>query len=106
MDWIDVILMVISFAFLLTVTIGLLHRAFRDYVGKEKAAEAKLIDKYSTRSFRQGKYQSGYVTTNILVFYVKGRTHKFEVDFLAYDFLEKGQLGILKYKGSRYIDFN
>jgi hypothetical protein len=48
----------------------------------------------------------GTITDYIVVFYANGKTLRFKTSVWVYDSVEKGETGILKYKGNKFISYN
>lgn len=70
---------------------------------------AKVIDKYQSHGTRYDfETRKGFKTVfyNTVCFDVNGKVKKFNVSPLAYDYLQKGMQGELKYIDNKYIDFD
>jgi hypothetical protein len=90
----------------LAITLGLLHHVLRNYTGKVENVKAKPVDKYFNTYYRYSRLQGATPKTDyIIVFDVGGKTKRFQVSPFVYDSIQKGENGALKYKGSRFIEF-
>lgn len=84
----------------------LLYRFLQNRVGKPQKRMATVVDKYytvedSVSNARVPRLKALYV----VVFDVKNRILKFDVPVWFYGTIEKGEMGILIYKGTRFINF-
>lgn len=86
------------------IGIGLAVRFYRDRFSKKIRTKAEVIDKYAVPHERYGK-SVRHITDYTVAFDCGARTEKFFVSFLVYDGLEKGDRGVLTYRGSHFISF-
>lgn len=103
MQWVAYVL---EGGLLLVLAVGLIHRLFRNRIGKPSAAEAELIEKREEpyRPFSVfGKLGPSVQRPYTLTFRSKGKLCKFGADRLLYDLAAEGQKVKITYKGSRLI---
>lgn len=89
------------------IACGVVIRLFKDTFGPVKTLDAVVLDKreYSQRVIR--KAQELYTCRKYVVdFNCNGKKKSFYVAEISYKNYRKGQKGILKYKGSKLIDFS
>lgn len=105
-NWATILPMCIFGGFLFVLSILIFIKFFRDHVGKAKIVNAMLINKqhyeYETVSKMAGRQTK---IRYVLVFDINGDEERFDVSSYVYDTYDRGQHGILKYKGSRFIYF-
>lgn len=100
---------IVNFVFALigiAITIGIIVRISSNYFSKEKEVKATVINKqsYDKQIYRNTQApftQKKYVIT----FQCENKKRHFDVSELSYDSYKITQKGILRYKGSRLIDF-
>ena len=91
----------------LVIASGLVIRLIGDVFGSVKASNAVVLDKreYDERIIM--KAQAPYTRKKYVVdFDCNGKKKSFYVSGISYNGYRKGQKGVLKYKGSKIIDFS
>ncbi len=86
------------------IGIGLAVRFFKDRYSKKITIKAEILDKYET-AHPQVKMWVQTVTDHTVVFDCGGETKKFSVSALAFQGMQKGDKGVLTYRGSHFIGF-
>lgn len=88
------------------IVLGLLARFLRDYVRPPVRVEAEVADLYQTRHTQAYHSQPARNKTEFVAVFDCGKTvKKFFVSAFVYDTLRKGQRGNLRYRGSRFLEF-
>lgn len=108
MSWPSILGCIFSGALFLVIILGLLHRFFRDRVRLQRSAPAILRDKETVTaplSPVSGRYPA-VNSRHLLTFDTNDGIRKFDASPLLYDRLEPGDRGILRYRGSRAVDFD
>lgn len=108
MEWYEYIVYGLQGLLLLTIIAGLVHRLFRDYLGKPSKEEAQLLNKRMEQYRQYSKYGvwgRSNRTDHILEFQTDKHHLVFRVNRMLYDAAVKGQKGKLIYKGNRLIRF-
>lgn len=95
-----------GFLLFLLFIIGISIKIIKNYLEKAITIKAKIIDKIATTYNAVSKIPfPGTITDNIIVFYANGKTLRFKTSIWLYDSVKKGETGILKYKGNKFISF-
>ena len=90
----------------LIILLGILIRVVKNTIAKEKSVHAEVVNKqyYQYRVIRKqsNPYDEGcYIVT----FRIGDKTLSFDVSEFSYNCYKLNQRGILRYRGSRIIDF-
>ena len=90
----------------LVIIIGIVVKILHNYFSKEKREEAVVINKQSFDKTIYRKNQAPLAKKSyVITFQCKNKKRHFNVSELSYNNYRINQKGILKYKGSRLIDF-
>lgn len=103
----DTVIIFVFAAVGIVIALGVMIRLINDVFGSVKTADAVVLDKreYDERIIR--KSQAPYTRRRYVVdFDCNGKKRSFYVSEISYRGYQKGQKGILKYKGSKIIDFS
>lgn len=95
--------------FMALILLVIIIRMVVSFFKKPIKVNARVIDKYQSQGTRYDfENRKGFrdVFYNTVCFDINGRIKKFNVSPLAYDFLQKGMQGELKYVDNKYIDFD
>ena len=99
----------INFIFVLVgfvIIVGLIVRICSNYLYKEKEVQATVINKQSYDRQVYRKSQAPFTKKEyIITFQCENKKRYFDVSELSYSNYRLNQKGVLKYKGSRLIDF-
>lgn len=99
LGWIPVVLIALIYLLVLI-------RFIRNRAGKEIRKKATVLDKYETMQERVSNVSAPTRTPlYVVAFDVKDKVLKFKVPGYQYGTIEKGDAGILVYKGTRFIRF-
>ncbi len=99
---INVILGIISIGLFMCIAI----RIFRDKFSAEKSVKATVIDKQTYLQEQFFKTQAPKTEQKYIVTFMSGKKKmSFNVSPLSYNGYKVNQTGMLKYKGSKIIDF-
>ena len=107
-QWYEYIIYGLQGLLLLVVIVGLVHRLFRDYLGKPSEEEGIVLSKQVERYQQYSKYGvwgHGDRTDYIVEFQTDKKQRVFQVNQMLYDTAVEGQKGKLIYKGDRLIRF-
>ena len=103
---VNLIEQITSILLALIIIIGCGYRLVSKFTEKVNTANARVLDKMTTTYRTASIYAPKSVTTiYIVIFYVNGKTIKFRTSVWLYDSIEKGEVGILKYKGDKLLSF-
>lgn len=97
---------VLFIAVILVIWLGILVRILRNKLSTVKAVSAVVVKKQCYEKQMYSKSQAPFVKKEYVVTFLSGkRKLHFEVSEFSYNGYTVDQKGILKYKGSRLIDF-
>lgn len=99
LGWIPVVLITLIYLLIFI-------RFIRNRAGKAIRKKAAVLDKYETAQERvNNRSVLSQTPLYVVAFDVEGRVLKFAVPGYQYGTIEKGDAGILVYKGTRFIRF-
>ena len=88
------------------IVIGIIARLCSNYFSKEKEVRATVVNKQSYDKQIYSKSQASYTKKEyVITFQCGNKKRHFDVSELSYGNYRINQKGILRYKGSRLIDF-
>ena len=101
-----IIYAVLGGALFVVITGGLIHRLFRDCLGRTHTVRARVVDKEESAYERVGTSGKVYRKADyILVFEADGKRLRFLTSFWNYDAFKVGTRGMLKYRGGKFLSF-
>ncbi len=83
---------------------GIFAKVFRDRFAKVKTAKATVTGKHTLDTARK-VYGSSRPVSYVVSFNAEGKRRVFHVSEYTYRDLKEGETGTLKYKGSKFMDF-
>jgi Protein of unknown function (DUF2500). len=99
------IIVAVSGLFCLLFLAGLARTIRKNYFGKAVTVKARVADKLTDTYHPASRFSPGTVTDYFLVFDAGGKILRFKVSFWVYDTVKKGEKGLLRYQGDRFIRF-
>ena len=100
---------IVNFVFVffgIAIMIGVITRICSNYFSKEKEVKATVINKQSYDKQIYGKSQAPFTKKEyVITFQCGNKKRHFDVYELSYGSYRINQKGILRFKGSRLIDF-
>lgn len=88
------------------IIIGVIARICLNYFSKEREVKATVVNKQSYDKQVYGKSQAPFTKKEyVITFQCEDKKRQFNVSELSYRNYRINQNGILRYKGSRLIDF-
>ncbi len=84
---------------------GIFAKVFRDRFSKVRTVKATVTGKYKLDAARKVYGSSRPVLYRVTFQPIKGRRRSYVVSELTWRSLQEGDSGILKYKGSKFVDF-
>ena len=92
--------------FFIVICVGSFRRFFSNAFGRTVSRRAVLIDKYATQYQVVGRHAPVQTKTRYVLTFICGpKTVKLEVSLWVYSTVEKGDKGMLTYRGTRFVNF-
>lgn len=105
-EWFGYIVNIVFALFMAVVGVLILVRIIKNSLAKVKQAQAVVIDKQCFQKPISGKSSTAFPKNTYIVTFLCGNKKKhFEVSEFSYNGYRVNEKGILKYKGTRLIDF-